>query len=106
MKQLFLACVFGLLSFNASALPGSWTPYQPIATIIIENGIALILTQGGVPAAFIPPACNQIYNQAVLSTEHGKAVYTLALAAYLANKPVSLALGCNGSRPSIDLIRL
>ena len=105
MKKItMLASV--LLSLTVSANPGSWTPSNTINQIIIENGVALIMMTNGVPSNYIPSECNQPYNQADLSTEHGKAVYALALSAKLANKKVSLALNCKGSRPKINLIRL
>ncbi len=62
--------------------------------------------ENGVPSSYIPSECNNRYNQADLFTEHGKAVYSMALAAKMANKKVSLALNCKGSRPRINLIRL
>jgi len=95
-----------VLSFPSFANPGSWTPSNYISQIIIENGIALILMEGGVPSNYIPAECKQSYNQADLATHHGKAVYSMALSAKMANKKVSLALNCKGSRPNINLIRL
>ncbi len=101
---MFFLCI--LLSFYSVASPGSWAPSNNISSIIIENGIALIIMENGVPSNYIPPECNQPYNQADLSTEHGKAVYSLALSAKMASKKVSLALNCKGSRPNIKLIRV
>ena len=105
MKKLI---TFAGLFFSCTALakPDSWTPSNKIHQIIIENGIALVIMEGGVPSNYIPAECNQRYNQADLSTEHGKAVYSLALSAKMANQNVSLVLGCKGSRPHISLIRL
>ena len=105
MKKI-ITTLSTILSFSVLANPGSWTPSNEINQIIIENGIALIMMDGGVPSSYIPPSCNQPYNQADLSTEHGKAVYSLALSAKMANKKVSLVLNCKGSRPNINLIRL
>jgi hypothetical protein len=101
-----LAFILIVLSFISYSSPGSWTPSNAINQIIIENGIALIIMKAGVPPSYIPPECNQRYNQADLSTPHGQAVYSMALAAKLAGKEVSLVLGCSGSRPVINLIRL
>ena len=98
--------VSALLSLSVSANSGSWTPSNTIQNIIIENGVALIIMTNGVPSNYIPSECNQPYNQADLSTPHGKAVYSLALSAKLADKNISLALNCKGSRPNINLIRL
>lgn len=106
MSRWLVIFLLSLFSCAASAQPGYWTPYQAIQTIIIENGVALIVVKGGVPAEFIPTECNQAYNQANLSTEHGKAIYSLALAARLSDTPISMALECSGVRPSIKLIRL
>jgi hypothetical protein len=106
MSRWLVLFLLSVLSCAAFAQPGHWTPYQSIQTIIIENGIALIVVRGGVPTEFIPTECNQAYNQANLSTEHGKAIYSLALAARLSDTPISMALECNGVRPSIKLIRL
>jgi hypothetical protein len=103
-KAIILAST--LLSLSVSANPGTWTPSNTISKIIIENGIALIVITDGVPSNYIPAECNQPYNQVDLSTEHGKAVYSLALSAKMANQKVSLALNCNGSRPNIKLISL
>ena len=89
------------------ANPGSWIPAsQKISTIIIENGKALIVLEGGIPSTYIPPECNSPYNQADLSTEHGKGIYSMALAAQLAGKKVSMALSCSGSRPFITHFKL
>ena len=105
MKKIILLAS-ALLSISVAANPGSWTPSNTVQQIMIENGIALIIMTGGVPSNYIPSDCNQPYNQADLSTEHGKAVYSLALSAKMANKNISLALNCKGSRPNIKLIRL
>ncbi|ACA85762.1 hypothetical protein [Shewanella woodyi] len=106
MNRWIVIALFTAISFVASAQPGHWTPYQTIQSIIIENGIALIVVKGGVPTEYIPTACNQAFNQANLSTEHGKAIYSLALAARMSDTPISMALECSGTRPSIKLIRL
>jgi hypothetical protein len=102
MTRWLVVFLLSVLSCTVFAQPGHWTPYQIIQTIIIENGVALIVVEGDVPAEFIPAECNQ----ANLSTEHGKAIYSLALAARLSDTPISMALECNGVRPSIKLIRL
>ncbi len=93
------------------ANPGSWTPeYQNISNIIVEGGntgsSALIIMESGVPSAYIPDACNSPYNKADLTTEHGRSVYTAALAAYMSGKPVKLALACSGTRPFITHIKI
>jgi hypothetical protein len=101
-----------LLSLTCSgaslASPGSWTPTgQLISGIIVEgndDGNALVLIDGGVPASHIPSSCVSPYNTIPLNTDKGRAMYSLALAAQLAGKKVKLALACSGSRPLITHI--
>jgi len=100
-------------SFSVYANPGSWMPEsKKISEIIVEggdSGVALILIEGGVPPAYIPPECssggNGTYNTIYLNTDKGKGMYSLALAAYMGGKPVKLALSCIGGRPLITHIR-
>lgn len=80
-----------------------------IENIIVEGdagGTALLVISGGVPEDFIPPACNAIYNTQDLSTSKGRGQLALALSAYMAGKPVRLALSCIGSRPLVTHISL
>ncbi|HEY6528113.1 MAG TPA: hypothetical protein VIZ65_05425 [Cellvibrionaceae bacterium] len=111
LKQI----IFGLsisCAVPALSAPGEWMPApKKIASIIVEgsdSGSATILIEGGVPTDYIPSGCNtggdNIYNTIPLNTDKGKAVYSLALAAYLAGKPVKLALMCVGTRPLITHI--
>ena len=108
MKLIIFITLF-LLNFCQSALaaPGSWSPqFKEIRTIIIEEGTALILIEGGVHPDYIPEACNSPYNKADLSTEHSKALYSMALAAKLSGIKVKVALHCAGSRPRITHMQL
>jgi len=110
VKIVSALCVF-MWSMSGYASPGSWTPaYQKISNVIVEGGntgsSALIIIEGGVPSAFIPGACDSPYNKADLTTEHGRSVYTAALAAYMSGKPVKLALACSGTRPFITHIKI
>ncbi len=92
----------------AIAVPGDWMPEaRKIAQLIVEGndmGSALIVIEGGVHQDFIPPACNSQYNTVYLNTDKGKAIYSTALSAYLAGKPVKLALSCTGGRPLVTHI--
>lgn len=109
-RVLFIASLS--CSVPALSVPGDWMPSpKKIASIVVEggdSGNALIVIEGGVPADFIPPGCSAggdgTYNTIPLHTDKGKAVYSLALAAYLAGKPVRLALTCVGTRPLITHI--
>ncbi len=104
LRHLLLVTLF--LSASAFSNPGSWTPYQKIASLIVENGMGIIVVEGGVPNNYVPPECNQQYNQVDLATDHGRAIYSMALAARLAGQPISMALGCFNGRPLINLMRL
>ena len=107
MKSILLIFICIIFSVNAFSSPGSWTPqFQKISTIIIEEGTALIMLEGGVHPAYIPEECDSSYNQADLSTEHGKAIYSMALTAQASGRKVKIALHCLGSRPRITHMRL
>lgn len=109
-KILFVLCVFGV-SFQSYSAPGGWAPtYQNISEIIIEgnelDGKAFIVIEGGVPSDYIPPECNSPYNTVNLTSEKGRGILSLALAAYMGGKPVRVALSCAGSRPLVTNIRM
>ena len=110
MYKLVLALL--IIPFSLQVVSEGWTPtYQKISGIIIEgaedSGTALIIIDGGVPAANIPNNCNSIYNTVSLKTEKGRGVLSVALSAKMADKPVRLALGaCSGTRPLITHIWL
>lgn len=108
--RVFLGLVIGLfMSVSAAAAPGGWTPVaKPISDIIIDSsdsGRVLVMISGGVPKDYLPSACsegvNSQYNTINLETEKGKAMYAMALAAYVSAKPIKLALSCIGPRPLI-----
>lgn len=106
--SLLLALLW--LPLNSMAVPGAWMPEaRMIANVIVEGdagGTALLVISGGVPADFIPPACNSIYNTLDLSTSKGRGQFVVALSAYMAGRPVKLALSCIGSRPLVTHILL
>jgi hypothetical protein len=83
---------------------------QKIAEIIVggneSDGKALIIIEGSVPPDFIPSECNSPYNTVNLTSEKGRAILSIALAAYMSGKPVALALSCIGARPLITNIRM
>jgi hypothetical protein len=101
---------FLCLPLNSLAVPGAWMPQaRMIESIVVEGdagGTALLIISGGVPEDFIPPACNSGYNTLDLSTSKGRGQLALALSAYMAGKPVRLALSCIGSRPLVTHIWL
>lgn len=102
MNKTIICFLFFIFSTAASATPGSWTPaFQYIESIIVEEGTALIIIKDGIPSGYIPTECNSPYNQADLGTEHGRALYSMALSAKLSHKPIKMALHCLGSRPRI-----
>lgn len=111
--KIYLGVVLLGLTFSVTANPGSWMPTaKKISEIIVEGGDggqAAIVIEGGVPATHLPEECrdggNGTYNTIYLNTDKGKSIYSLALAAYLAGKPVKLALACTGSRPLITHVR-
>jgi hypothetical protein len=104
----FFVLVIAVVAVPVMAVPGDWMPEaKKIAQIVVEGadtGGALIVIEGGVQPESIPPACNSQYNTIYLNTDKGKAVYSMALSAYLAGKPVKLALSCTGGRPLITHI--
>ena len=112
--SIVLSTIFLFFSSNVFSNPGSWMPVaKNISSIIVEgddNGSALIIIKGGVPAEYIPADCsvggNGKYNTAPLNTDKGRGIYSMALAAYMAGKPVKLALSCIGARPLITNIQL
>jgi len=111
MKKILL--LFVVMTLSGSLFAAGWTPApgQKISGIIVEgsdtSGTALIIIDGGVPAANLPSECSSIYNKVSLETERGRGMLAVALAAKLADKPVRLALGaCDGTRPLITNIWL
>lgn len=113
LKRPLLMASLIFFSGYISATPGDWMPEAKIIESIIVhpgpvNAEALIVIEGGVPASHIPSECNAPHNTVDLTTEHGKSVFSIALAARLAEKPVRLALSCtdNGNRPLITSILL
>jgi hypothetical protein len=115
MKNLsiLIAFITTILSFPLHANPGAWMPEaKKIAEIVVEggdSGVALILIEGGVPLAYIPPECSSgssgNYNTIYLNTDKGRSMYSLALAAYMGGKSVRLSLSCTDARPLITRIR-
>lgn len=112
--KLMLVTISLCATSFASANPGAWMPAaKKISSIIVEgndNGLALIIIEGGVPSEYIPAECraggDSAYNTAYLNTSKGRGIYSMALAAYIAGKPVRLALSCAGNRPLITHIQL
>ncbi len=104
----FIFCLIAVVSVPVMAAPGDWMPdARKIAQVVVEGpdtGGALIIIEGGVQQDFIPPACNSPYNTIYLNNDKGRAVYSMALSAYLAGKPVKLALSCTGGRPLVTHI--
>ena len=113
-KSLILIMWFVFYAEGALANPGAWIPhFKSISSIFIEgddNGRALIQLEGGIPPEYIPEGCrdgaDSTYNTVFLNTEKGKAIYSMALSAYLAGKSVKIAVSCTGSRPLITHIWL
>jgi hypothetical protein len=111
-KKVFF-CSVGVLALAMPSVlfanPGTWTPVpKKISGIIVEgtdSGNALVLIEGGVPPEYIPSECrsggNAAYNTIPLNTDKGRGMYSLALAAYFAQKPILLAVQCAGTRPLI-----
>ena len=111
MFKKTIILIFLFVSMQAYSVPGGWMPTkQKIAEIIVEgnelDGKALIIIEGGVPSDFIPSECNSPYNTVNLTSEKGRAILSIALAAYMSGKPVALALSCIGPRPLITNIRM
>lgn len=100
--------VFVSISVNASA--GTWMPAaKKIQHVLIDGDTAIVVIEGGVPSASIPGDCNSGYNTVLLTSDHGKAILSIALAARLSGQPVKLALSCDSSvsvRPFITHIQL
>lgn len=108
-KKILITC---LTVFSVQVFSDGWMPTaKTIKEIIIEgsetSGTALIVIEGGVPADNIPSECNSAYNTVDLTTEKGRAILSIALAARISDKPVRLALTtCKGTRPLISHIML
>ena len=111
-KTLVGIILFGA-AFAANSSPGAWMPEaKQIIEIIVEgndDGRALIVIDGNVPSGYVPPECNtggnRAYNTVHLNTDKGKAIYSLALSAYMGGKPIKLAVTCTGTRPLITHIK-
>lgn len=115
-KRIIFSFFLSVLILPAASLanPGAWMPAaKKISGIIVEgadNGVALVLIEGGVPPEYIPSECrsggNASYNTIPLNTDKGKGMYSLALGAYFAQKPVLLAVQCAGARPLITHLQV
>lgn len=115
-KRIIFSFFLSVLILPAASLanPGAWMlAAKKISGIIVEgtdNGVALVLIEGGVPPEYIPSECrsggNASYNTIPLNTDKGKGMYSLALGAYFAQKPVLLAVQCAGVRPLITHLQV
>ncbi len=90
---------------HASLMPG-WTPPLTIQGIIVEDGDAIVLIGGGVPAGYLRDDCNSSpLNVIDLNTAPGRSKLAVAVAAYTTGQPVQLALqACSSGRPMITHI--
>lgn len=97
---------------HVMSVPGDWTgSYYKISSLIVEkpNMAALLEIEGGLPSGLALTECDSQLRFLVidLSSEIGKSIYSLALSARIADKPILLALGaCSGSRPEVTHIWL
>jgi hypothetical protein len=111
-KALVAAFLF-CAALNVHANPGAWMPEaKAIIEIHVEgsdDGKALIVIDGNVPADYVPSGCNsggnRAFNVVHLNTDKGKGIYSLALTAYMGGKPVNMAVTCEGTRPLITNIK-
>jgi hypothetical protein len=77
---------------HASLTPG-WTPFLSIKSIVVEDGEALLVINGGVPTAYLRDDCNTSpYNVIDVSTVQGRSKLAIAMNAYNMGQPVQLAL--------------
>jgi hypothetical protein len=112
MKQMIsflmaLAAVFSTWTAHASLTPG-WTPALTIKNIIVEDGDAVLMINGGVPIAYLRDDCNssQLLRLDLTSVD-GKAKLALAMTAFTTGQTVQLALqACYSGYPRITHIAL
>ena len=109
-KHIFtIALLF--MSANAFSAAGDWTPKSKISNIDIEGNdiehVATITFENAVPESYMNDACRSNYITVNLASEKGKSMYSLILAARLADKEVKVTLAnCQGPRPLVGQINL
>lgn len=110
LKIVFIASLF-LISNAAYSAAGDWSPYSKISNIFIEGNdtvaIATITFATNIPDSYKNNDCLSNYITIDLSNEKGKSMYSLILAARLADKEVRVTLPfCSGPRPLVHQLNL
>jgi len=102
-----------LISTNcfAGANTGQFSAYTKIKNLFIEGSdispVATLKFETNIPDAYKNDNCLSQYITIDLSTEKGKSMYSLALAAKMADKKIRVTLPfCSGTRPLVHSINL
>ena len=112
LKRVVVSVFAAMLSMQAlSGSPGTWAPSKTIGQLFIEgddtNPRLTILTSSNIDPSYMPSDCQSTYLNVNLNTEKGKSLYSMLLAAKMANKMVAFVFtSCTGSRPNIHMMRL
>jgi len=111
MKKRFIPFCLAFYSGTVlSASAGDWTVASEINKIFIEGGndnpILTLELKNDPSDDYKPQDCKSHYLNADLSSDKGKALYSLVLALKLSGKPVSFTFsGCFSDRPKINQVR-
>lgn len=106
MKKATLIILFSLFTAQIQAAAGDWTGYLTIKELVVTNSNqTAIVFEEGVLTGFVPRVCANIHNIIDNSTEQGKTMYTLVLAAHINDKKIKIATSSNctnnGTRPLV-----
>jgi len=102
-----------LISIKSIAAPGDFSPYSKISYLFIEGSddapVATLKFATNIPDSFKKDNCPSQYITIDISTDKGKAMYALALAARMADKEIRVTLpfcSASGTRPLVNAINL
>ena len=108
-KVLILGlCLVSSYSYSAA---GQWSPYAKVSNIFIEGNdtahVATLTFEPNIPDSYKNSSCLSNYITIDLSTEKGKSMYSLILAARMSDKKVRVSLpSCRGSRPLVHQLNM
>jgi len=110
LRNIFITILFLVSSYTYSAA-GSWSPYSKISNIFIEGSdtvaVATLTFETNIPDSYKNPSCLSNYITIDLSNDKGRAMYSLVLAARLADKEIRVTLPfCSGPRPLVHQLNL
>jgi len=104
-------CIIFFISTKCIAAAGDFSPYTKISYLFIEGSdaapVATLKFASNIPDSYKNENCLSQYITINLTTEKGKAMYALALAARMADKEIRVTLPlCSGSRPLVHAMNL